>query len=72
MNIYNADKKIFTYGKKDQDNQILEEFKSYFLNECIKSDIMVNEMDYYDEMKKVYTNYEMNNQGRSGRKRSVF
>ncbi len=33
---------------------------------------MVNEVDYVEERIKVYKNYEMNNQGRPGRKRSVF
>ena len=72
MNIYNADKNIFDYGKEDQDKKILEEFKTYFIDECVKSDIMVNEKDYLDQMLKVTKNYEMSNQRRPGQRRSVF
>ncbi len=61
LNIYNADKKIFTYGRKDQDKTILENFRTYFFDECLKSGIMLDEIYYVNQMIKVYKDYEMKN-----------
>jgi len=69
LNIYNADKKIFTYGRENQDKAILENFKIYFFDECLKSGIMLDEIYYTNQMIKVLKDYEMKNQGR---RRTVF
>lgn len=69
LNIYNADKKIFTYGRKDQDKTILENFRTYFFDECLKSGIMLDEIYYTNQVIKVIKDYEMKNQER---RRTVF
>jgi len=69
LNIYNADKKIFTYGRENQNNTILENFRTYFFDECLKSGIMLDEIYWANQMIKVYKDYEMKNQGR---RRTVF
>ncbi len=69
LNIYNADKKIFIYGRDNQDNTILKNFRTYFFDECLKSGIMLDEIYYVNQMIKIYEDYEMKNQGR---RRTVF
>ncbi len=72
LNIYNADNKIFTYGRENQDKTILENFRTYFFDECFKSGIMVDEIYYTNQIKKVYEEYERNNQGKTNGRRTVF
>ncbi len=72
LNIYNANMKIFTYGRKEQDKKILEDFRTYFLDECLKSDIMIDEKYYVEQMIKVFEEYEMKSQERPHRRRTVF
>jgi len=50
LNIYNADKKIFNYGRENQDKTILENFQNYFFEECLKSGIMLDEIYYVNQM----------------------
>ena len=69
LNIYHADKKIFTYGRENQDKIILENYKTYFFDECLKSGIMLDEIYYLDKMIKVYEDYEMKHREK---RRSVF
>ena len=42
---------------------------TYFFDECLKSEIMVDEIYYLNQMNKVYNDHEMNNQER---RRTVF
>ena len=72
LNIYNSNKKWFTYGKEDQDTKILDDFRIYFIDECIKSDIMVDVIDYTNQIMKDYEQYGKNNQEKDYRSRSVF
>ena len=64
LNIFNAEKKIFNYGRENQDKEILENFRTYFFDECLKTGIMLDEIYYLDRMIKVYEDYETKNQGR--------
>ncbi len=72
LNIYNADMKIFHYGRKNQDKKILEDFRRYFFDECQKSGINVDELYRINQITKIYKEYEKKKKEKSYGRRSVF
>ncbi len=72
LNIYNAEKKSFHYGRENQDKTILENFRTYFFDECLKSGIVLDELYYINRRIKIAEESKIKNDEKMQGRRTAF